>query len=67
MHVPVTDPQDRFVTMTLERGAQERARALARAARVVREAQPRLEGVRGWVITAGSMVRGRHRTAPASR
>jgi hypothetical protein len=67
MLVPITDPQDRLVTMSLERGAQERARDLARAARVVREAQPRLEAVRGWVVTAGSMVRGRDRTAPASR
>lgn len=65
MHVPITDPQDRLVVMTLERGAQEHARALSRAARTAREAQPPLEAVRGWVVTAGSMVRGRGRTAPA--
>jgi hypothetical protein len=67
MHVPITDPQDRLVAMTLERGAQEHARALARAARAAQETQPRLESVRGWVMTAGSMVRGRGRTAPAPR
>jgi hypothetical protein len=67
MHVPITGPQDRLVMMTLERGAQEDARALARAARTTSEVKPRLEGVRDWVITAGSMVRGRNRTTAASR